>query len=92
MWFVFHYTLPFFRHICRYINTIYVNTFTFAGQTVVPGKLQDCCRMRHISARVEKGVPKEQCFYVIGPSIAIERNNLKPSHSGNTYPVWFTAI
>ena len=28
----------------------------------------------------------------MGPSIAINKNNLKPSHSGNTYPVRFRAI
>ena len=34
-----------------------------------------------------RGVPTEQRFYSMGPLIGIETNNLKPSHSGNTYPL-----
>ena len=34
-----------------------------------------------------RGVPTEQRFYPMGPLIGIKTNNLKPSHSGNTYPL-----
>ena len=37
------------------------------------------------------GVPTERYFYSMGPLIGIEINNLKPSHSGNTYPLRFFA-
>ena len=38
------------------------------------------------------GVPTERCFYALGPLIAIKRNNLKPLHSGNIYPLQFLYI
>ena len=34
-------------------------------------------------------VPTERQFNATGPLIAIGSNNLKPSHSGNTYLVQF---
>ena len=36
-----------------------------------------------------RGVPTERGFLEIGASIAIERNNLKPSNSENTFSVRF---
>ena len=39
------------------------------------------------SIKHRRGVPTERPFYAIGPSIAIERNNLKPLHSGKSYPL-----
>ena len=39
-----------------------------------------------------KGCTHRAMVLCMGPSIGIKRNNLNPSHSGNTYPVRFTAI
>ena len=51
-----------------------------------------CKYKRGHTIRPERGVPTERGFYTMGLSIGIERNNLKPSHSGNTYPVRFRAF
>ena len=36
-----------------------------------------------------RGVPTERWFLAIWGSVAIKKNNLKPLHSGNTYPLRF---